>query len=113
MNKIPSFLRPVFAAAMFAGGIAACAVSPPRTEAQRAIDASTAAAVEDALRLDPRIYARHVDVSVRDGVAHLTGFVWTPMEMYYAKSDAVKVPGVRWVSDELEMPRGGMSGTSR
>ena len=112
MIKIPRFIRPVVASGMFAGAIAACAAGPPRTEAQRANDAMTTAAVEDALTSDPRIYARHVDVQVSDGVAHLTGFVWSPNELYYARSDASKVPGVDRVSDELELKSGGIAGGS-
>src|SRR5215475_14062362 len=112
MTKILSSIRPVVAAALVAGGIAAYATSPPRTEAQRASDALTATAVEDALKADPRIYARHVDVKVSDGVAHLTGFVWSPNELYYARSDASKVPGVDQVSDELELKSGGIAGGS-
>jgi osmotically-inducible protein OsmY len=112
MIKILSFVRPVVATALVGGAIAACAAGPPQTDAQRASDARTAAAVEDALRSDPRLYARHVDVRVSDGVAHLTGFVWSPNELYYARSDTSKVPGVDRVSDELELKSGGIAGGS-
>ncbi len=105
-------LSSTVAAALLAAVIAACATTPPPTEAQRASDALTATAVEDALKSDPRIYARHVDVKVSDGVAHLTGFVWSPNELYYARSDASKVPGVDRVSDELELKSGGIAGGS-
>ena len=112
MIKIHSFAGTVVTASLLAGAMVACATSPPRTEAQRASDALTATAVEDALKADPRIYARHVDVRVDDGVAHLTGFVWSPNELYYARSDASKVPGVDRVSDELELKSGGIAGGS-
>jgi osmotically-inducible protein OsmY len=72
-----------------------------------------AARVAAALDDDPKIYARHVDVYADDGVIHLTGFVFSPNELLYAKNDARSVPGVRGVANELELMRGGLSGTSR
>jgi osmotically-inducible protein OsmY len=94
-------------------GLCACAAGPPRTKAERARDEQVSAAVQLALEADPRIYARHIDVSVEDGVAHLTGFVWLPEELYYAKSDAAGVPGVYQVSNELELKSGGIGGSPR
>jgi BON domain len=90
-------------------GLAACATRPPPTPEDQSLTASVEAALEN----DQRIYARHVDVSVDDGVVHLRGFVWSPNELFYAKNDAASVPGVRGVSNELELPRGGVSGSSR
>ena len=89
--------------------VAACATRPPPTEADRAL----AARVESALNDDPKIYARHVDVSAHDGVVHLSGFVWSPNEVLYAKNDAKAVPGVQGVSNDLELMRGGLTGGSR
>lgn len=72
-----------------------------------------AVTVEAALNADPRIYARHVDVSVDGGTVRLGGFVWCASDFLYAKSDAASVPGVVRVVNEMELMRGGMSGTSR
>lgn len=89
-----------------------CATTP-RTPAERAVDADIADRVEAALGTDSRIYARHVDVNVDRGVVHLGGYVWSDSELQFAKADAAAVPGVLGVSDEMELMRGGISGTSR
>jgi osmotically-inducible protein OsmY len=89
-----------------------CATTP-RTPEERAVDADVAERVEAALDTDSRIYARHVDVNVDRGVVHLGGYVWTDSELQFAKADAAAVPGVLGVSDEMELMRGGISGTSR
>jgi osmotically-inducible protein OsmY len=77
------------------------------------VDAAAAARVEAALDEDPRIYARHIDVRVDRGVVHLGGFVWSDGDFLFAKNDAASVPGIRTVVNEMELMRGGMSGTSR
>jgi osmotically-inducible protein OsmY len=100
-------------AALAAYSLVACSTSPPRSEEERAADAAAAARVEAALDADPRIYARHVDVKVDRGVVHLGGFVWSASELFYAKNDAASVLGVRTVVDDMELMRGGMTGTSR
>ena len=89
-----------------------CATTP-RTSEEEAVDADIAERVEAALGTDSRIYARHVDVNVDRGVVHLGGYVWSDSELQFAKVDAAAVPGVLGVSDEMELMRGGISGTSR
>ena len=89
-----------------------CATTP-RTSEERAVDAEVAERVEAALGTDSRIYARHVDVNVDRGVVHLGGYVWSDNELKFAKADAAAVPGVLAVADEIELMRGGISGTSR
>lgn len=84
-----------------------------RTSEERAVDADLEAKVESALIADPRVYARHVDVSVDRGVVHLGGYIWTDSELRFVKADAASVPGVLGVSDQTELMRGGISGTSR
>jgi osmotically-inducible protein OsmY len=113
MNHIRTYTLCTAVAAVLLALLAACAAAPQRTEAQRSRDAQTASAIEQALDIDSRIYARHIDVRVEDGVAHLSGFVWSSHEMYYAKLDAAQVPGVLKVSDELELMRGGRTGGGR
>jgi osmotically-inducible protein OsmY len=96
-----------------AGCLIACSMSPGRTAAQRADDAAAAAEVEAVLQADPRIYGRHIDIQVRRGVAHLSGYVWAEDELLFATNDAARVPGIQAVDDQIELMRGGTSGTSR
>jgi len=72
-----------------------------------------AAEVESVLRADPNIYARHIDVSVDRGVVELGGFVWTNQEYLLARNDAASVPGVRAVNTQMDLLRGGLSGTGK
>jgi hypothetical protein len=85
----------------------------PRTQEEKAADAAMAAKVEDALLADPTIYARHIDVRVDRGTVHLGGCVWSSRDFRQAKNDAAAIPGVTSVADEMELLRGGVSGTSR
>jgi osmotically-inducible protein OsmY len=94
-------------------GLVACSTSPPKTDAERAANATAAAEVEAALNADPRIFARHIDVKVDGGVVHLGGYVWSDDDFLFAKNDAAAVPGITTVVDQMELMRGGTSGTSR
>jgi osmotically-inducible protein OsmY len=94
-------------------GLDACSTSPAKSDAQRAADAASAAQVEAALDADPRIFARHIDIKVDRGVVHLGGYVWSDDEFLFAKNDAAAVPGVTTVVNQMELIRGGTSGTSR
>ena len=93
--------------------VVACSRLPPRSDAERSADAAAAAQVEVALDADPRIYARHIDVTVDRGVVHLGGFVWSDDEILFAKADAASVPGIKSVANQMELMRGGISGSSR
>jgi len=109
-----SFALVIAAAAVpLACCVIACSTTPGRTAAQRADDAAEAAEVEAVLQADPRIYARHIDIKVRRGVAHLSGYVWAENELLFARNDAAGVPGIQSVDDQIELMRGGTSGTSR
>jgi osmotically-inducible protein OsmY len=107
-----------FKAALAVGGsiavmtVLGCATTV-RTAEEQAADADVEARVEAALNSDSRIYARHVDVSVDRGVVYLGGYVWSDSELRFVKADAAAVPGVLAVANEIELMRGGMSGTSR
>ena len=58
-------------------------------------------------------YFRHVDVRVDNGVAHLSGFVWSADAIYQARKIASQTPGVtRVVTNQLELERNGRSGGS-
>jgi osmotically-inducible protein OsmY len=95
---------------LLGGSLAACSSAPHRTEAERVVDAETASRVESALTADPTLFARHIDVSVEGGVVYLGGYVWSVEDLYLARNLAASVPGVRAVSDEMELMRGGGKG---
>ena len=98
---------------MSACGVLACSTTPRRSEAERSADAAIAAHVESVLLGDPNIYARHIDVTVDRGVVQLGGFVWTNQEYLLARNDAAAVAGVVAVHAQMDLVRGGISGTSR
>jgi osmotically-inducible protein OsmY len=93
--------------------LAACSSQPPRTPQEHAQDAQLAQQVEAALDADPRIYARHVDVTSNRGVITLSGLIWSNEDYLLAKRDAELVPGVVRVDASMDLVRGGLSGTSR
>jgi osmotically-inducible protein OsmY len=66
--------------------------------------------IYSALYADPWFYFRHVDVNVDNGVAYLTGYVWSADAIYQARKIAGQTPGVtRVVSNQLELDRNGRS----
>ena len=90
---------------------------PPAAQSMRselgATDEILANTVYSELNADPIYYFRHVDVQVDNGVAHLSGFVWSADAIYQARKIALKVPGVTGVStNHLELERNGRSGGS-
>jgi len=100
-----------------------CASAPPRpslpsaSESVRselgATDAILANTVYSELNADPIYYFRHVDVSVDNGVAHLSGYVWSTDAIYQARKIAMRVPGVTGVStNQLELERNDRSSGS-
>jgi len=99
-------------ALMAVSGVA-CSTLPSRTPTERSADAAIAAEVKSVLLADPNVYARHIDVSVDRGVVELGGFVWTNQEYLLARNDAASVPGVRAVNAQMDLMRGGMSGTGK
>lgn len=106
-------MLPVLLAMAITGAITACATAPPKTTAERLADARIADQVETALLADANLYARHIDVSVDRGVAHLGGYVWSIADFRAAQRDAAAVPGVQRVDVEMQLMRGGTSGTSK
>jgi hypothetical protein len=89
----------------------ACSIPPRRTEAERTADANIAAQVNAVLAADPNIYARHIEVAVDRDVVHLGGFVFSSEDYQRARHDAASVPGVKTVNMQMELMRGGVSGT--
>jgi osmotically-inducible protein OsmY len=67
-------------------------------------------AVYTALNADPVYYFRHVDVRIDNGVAYLSGYVWSTDALYGARRIARSVPGVTGVvTAQLELERNGRS----
>lgn len=61
-----------------------------------------------ALNADPVYFFRHVDVRVVNGVADLSGYVWSTDAIYRARQIARHVPGItRVVTSHLELEREG------
>ncbi|MBI3911908.1 MAG: BON domain-containing protein [Armatimonadetes bacterium] len=61
------------------------------------------AAVEAALRENPRVDAREIEVRMADGTVILTGSVDSALEKRHARHAAEEVPGVRSVIDHLRV----------
>jgi osmotically-inducible protein OsmY len=72
-----------------------------------ATDEILANTVYTELNADPTYYFRHVDVSVENGVAHLSGYVWSTDAIYAARKIAGNVPGVTGVITQLQLERNG------
>jgi len=89
---------------------AACTSAPRRSPAERQADAALAARVEAALEADPRLFARHIDVSVERGKVLLGGYVWETEDFYLAPRDARAVAGVTGVESQMQLLRGGRGG---
>ena len=110
---------PLLAAAVL---LASCATAPPQPSgAQSAAaepgssDELLANAVYAKLNANPTYYFRHVDVRLENGVAHLSGYVWSTDALYAAQRIARSVPGVTGVvTNQLELERNGRnSGVTR
>jgi hyperosmotically inducible periplasmic protein len=103
---IVSSVRPAFLAAIALAG--ACSTTPPRSAARTGLDEALAGRVYAALNADPVHFYRHVDVRVYDGVADLSGYVWSADAIYRARQIARDVPGVTRVVTNLELQVGGL-----
>lgn len=106
--------------AAVAGLTVSCATAPPQpspppragsTAAEQiSADELLAAAVYAKLNANPTYYFRHVDVRLQNGVAHLSGYVWSTDALYAAQRIARSVPGVTGVvTSQLELERNGRS----
>ena len=95
-----------------------CASAPPRpsvpTATQQlrnelgATDDVLASVVYSELNANPIYYFRHVDVRVDNGVAHLSGYVWSADAIFEARRIASNTPGVTGVvTSGLELERNG------
>ena len=95
-----------------------CSSAPPKQSAPTAAesmrtelgatDEVLANIVYTQLNADPTYYFRHVDVRVDDGVADLSGYVWSTDAIYAARKIASNVPGVTGVrTSQLQLERNG------
>jgi osmotically-inducible protein OsmY len=95
-------------AALLTLGVA-CSSTAPRSGAQTDADAAASHRVYAALNADPIYFFRHVDVRVDQGVADLSGYVWSSDAIYRARDIAHGVPGVtRVVTSNLNLEREGL-----
>jgi hypothetical protein len=73
-----------------------------------ATDQVLANTVYSELNASPTYYFRHVDVRVDNGVADLSGYVWSTDAIYAARKIAGKVPGIMDVrTNQLQLERNG------
>jgi len=73
-----------------------------------ATDDVLASVVYSELNANPIYYFRHVDVRVDNGVAHLSGYVWSADAIFEARRIASNTPGVTGVvTSGLELERNG------
>jgi len=84
-----------------------CAASPP-PKAAGVPDEVTEARVKAVLAADPGLSGRVIEVSVKDGVVHLRGFVESTYDLLLAQGDVKSVPGVVAVDEQsLAIMHGG------
>lgn len=80
----------------------------PKELPRDGLDRSTTLQIYTRLDTDPVYYYRHVNVSVHNGVATLSGYVWSTSAYYRAKDIAAHVPGVQKViATDLQLGREG------
>jgi hypothetical protein len=91
------------------------AYPPPEAPSPEQADALLADHIYLALNQDRYYFFRHVDVQVDNGVANLSGFVWSSDAIYRARQITRRVPGVtQVVTSNLELERNGKnSGPAR
>ncbi|MBU6505120.1 MAG: BON domain-containing protein [Betaproteobacteria bacterium] len=83
--------------------LAACATPEARSPDVLAQDVRILHEVEQGLHDNPRIYDRHIEISVYDGVVKLSGIVFDGNDMNDAVRIASRVPGVKSVKNEMQV----------
>jgi osmotically-inducible protein OsmY len=73
------------------------------TSAKKMTDTDVRAAIQDELRWEPSIDDREIGVSVKDGVATLTGPVRNFFEKWEAGSAARRIHGVKAIANDIEV----------
>jgi osmotically-inducible protein OsmY len=88
--------------------VVSCATVPAPSSPETTADQALANRVYVALNDDPTYFFRHVDVRVDNGVANLSGYVWSTDAIYRARKIARTVPGINQVvTNNLELERQG------
>jgi len=117
-TRLPSATRWSLALLAVATLTVSCASAPPQPsvppagESMRselgATDEILANTVYSELNTSPTYYFRHVDVRVDNGVADLSGYVWSTDAIYAARKIASNVPGITGVrTNQLQLERNG------
>jgi len=117
-TRLPSATRWSLALLAVATLTVSCASAPPQSsvppagESMRselgATDEILANTVYSELNTSPTYYFRHVDVRVDNGVADLSGYVWSTDAIYAARKIASNVPGITGVrTNQLQLERNG------
>ena len=84
------------------------AVAAQRAYEQAVAEEALANHIYRVLNADPIYYFRHVDVKVHDGVADLSGYVWSTDAIYRARKLTSQVSGVTSVvTTQLQLERNG------
>ncbi len=83
--------------------LAACATPESRSPEVLAQDVRILHEVEQRLHDNPRIYDRHIEISVYDGVVKLSGIVFDGNDRNDAVRIASQVPGVKSVKNEMQV----------
>lgn len=100
--------RSLAASALAALSLGTAVAAEPRAldsivvTARRLADEQLEARVEHALNDDKMFLATHVTVTVHDGVATLSGYVYDDWDIRDARRIARRVPGVKRVINNLE-----------
>ena len=92
------------------GALTVCFSGPSRSDTTPGVDAATEARVRAALASDPKLLARHIQVSVKNGVVRLGGVVASEQDLQLAERDAQVVPGVLSVENAMELKQPPKSG---
>jgi hypothetical protein len=89
-----------------AGGLEPIVVTAQR-RSDAVADEKMKTQVEEALHSDPFFYDGHVTVTIRNGVATLSGKVFDDWDMRQAMRISKRIAGVKRVINDLEIESGG------
>jgi osmotically-inducible protein OsmY len=78
-------------------------IDPIIVTGKRTEDLKMELAVQTALHLHPVVYDKHITVTVENGVATLSGFVFDDWDRWLAYRISLRIPGVKRVINNLEV----------
>ena len=85
-------------------------IAPIIVTGKKTEDLKMEQAVQTALHLHPVVYDKHITVTVENGVATLTGFVFDDWDRWLAYRVSLRIPGVKRVINDLEVVTPGSDG---